>query len=193
MHWEARVICNNTWLSPPPLCLLWLQIAYLAPDDQGELYQRLKFERGGYCCISMLETGVGQWAISGRTSAGGITLSSPTVCWAPHAWDIVCVCVCALFSLLVWSSLTLGAAESVAPSLKPNISSRKFNNDSRGPCDYSVKIGSNERFSANKLRDLFATDCTTMLVKARRCSWGLRAGRVLLTFTNCKTEGRFAS
>lgn len=29
-----------------------------------------------------------QWAISGRTSAGGIILSGLAECWAPHAWDI---------------------------------------------------------------------------------------------------------
>lgn len=70
------------------LCALWSQIASLAREDQAELYQRLKFERGRYRCISMLMAGDRQWAISGHTSAGSITLSGPTEGWASHAWDI---------------------------------------------------------------------------------------------------------
>lgn len=68
-----------------PLRVLWSQIAALAPEDQVELYQRLKFERGRYCCVRILTAGDGQWAISGHTSAGVITLSGPTECCASHA------------------------------------------------------------------------------------------------------------
>lgn len=71
----SKLWVDNTW---PLYCAVWLQIASLAPEDQAELYRRLKFERGGYCCISMLRTDDRDWAISGRTSAGGITLSSRT-------------------------------------------------------------------------------------------------------------------
>lgn len=54
-----------------------------------ELYQRLKFERGRYCCVRMLMAGGRQGAISGHTSADGITVSGPTDCCASHAWGIV--------------------------------------------------------------------------------------------------------
>lgn len=64
-------------------CVVWLQVADLAPGDQAELYQRLRFERGVYCCGQWLaacysRSHVSQW----RSALGGLSQ-----CWASHVWD----------------------------------------------------------------------------------------------------------